>query len=317
MPGENWSSGAEARPVKASGFRRICPFEHRGVWPLGHAGDSSNPSDHPVQRVFPGMEGPAKERHALPRPFTASFDAAPAVLPVPGSVSRRLEPRRYLQALGSARFVVPTPANATAVRCASLTNSVQLGPAPLALVGLCPCGPFASPSLLCFVILSLHAATSTPVATQVRLMDHPSGMAACTIPIAVRLFQETLLTGFKAGRIAEAHFGNECGLSALPTFRTRAQNRRIESCESPGPAAQDNRSSEVCQRIFSPVSTFQWVGNAWLSSTPRAPKPLYCGQLSAPTVSPTHKIAAVSPEHESARRSDTGLGHAGGRVVVK
>ena len=49
----------------------------------------------------------------LPKPFLASFDAGPAVLSVPGSGSRRLEPRLCPQALGSARFIIPAPASAT------------------------------------------------------------------------------------------------------------------------------------------------------------------------------------------------------------
>ena len=61
------------------------------------------------------------------------------------------------------------------------------------------CGLSVSPSLLCFVILSIHAATSTPSADQVRLMAHPLVMGAFTVPIAVWLFRIILLTGFREG----------------------------------------------------------------------------------------------------------------------
>ena len=50
---------------------------------------------------------------ALPQPFPAAFDAEPAFLSIPGSVSRSLGSRLYPQALGSARFVMSAPANAT------------------------------------------------------------------------------------------------------------------------------------------------------------------------------------------------------------
>jgi hypothetical protein len=43
---------------------------------------------------------------ALPHPSPAAFVAGPAVLSVSGSVSRRLGPRLYPQALGSARFII-------------------------------------------------------------------------------------------------------------------------------------------------------------------------------------------------------------------
>jgi len=113
------------------------------------------------------LEPPANRCRALPGPLPAPFDAVLAVLSVPSSESRRLGPRLCPQALGSARFIIPAPANATTARCASLANSVQLGLVRLALVGLCPCGPFASPSLFCSVILCLHAATSTPLPDRV------------------------------------------------------------------------------------------------------------------------------------------------------
>ena len=100
---------------------------------------------------------PAWSSCTLPKPSPASFDAGLTFLSVSGSVSRRLGPRLYPQALGSARFIIPAPAIATTARSASLTNSVQLGPPRLTLAGLCPCGPFASLSLLCFVILLIRA----------------------------------------------------------------------------------------------------------------------------------------------------------------
>ena len=50
-------------------------------------------------------------------------------------------------------------------------------------------GRFASPSLLCFVILSIHAATSTPSADPVHLMAYPSVIGAFAIPIVVRRFR--------------------------------------------------------------------------------------------------------------------------------
>ena len=55
---------------------------------------------------------PAWSSCTLPKPFPASFDAGPAFLSVSGSESRRLGPRLYPQALGSARFIMPAPANA-------------------------------------------------------------------------------------------------------------------------------------------------------------------------------------------------------------
>jgi hypothetical protein len=42
----------------------------------------------------------------LPKPSPAAFDAVPALLPVSGSASRRLEPRLCPQTLGSARFIM-------------------------------------------------------------------------------------------------------------------------------------------------------------------------------------------------------------------
>jgi hypothetical protein len=59
------------------------------------------------------------------------------------------------------------------------------------LVGLCPCGPSASPSLLCLVTPSEHAATSTPPAVRLRVMVHPSDIRALTTPNLVRLFRNT------------------------------------------------------------------------------------------------------------------------------
>ncbi len=57
---------------------------------------------------------------------------------------------------------------------------------PFALAGLCPCGPFASPSLLCWVILFIHAATSTPLADRVLLMAYPSAEAQKALAHSVR-----------------------------------------------------------------------------------------------------------------------------------
>ena len=59
------------------------------------------------------------------------------------------------------------------------------------LAGLCPCGPSASPSLLCLVTPSGHAATSTPPAARLLVMVHPSGIRALTTPHLVRLFRKT------------------------------------------------------------------------------------------------------------------------------
>jgi hypothetical protein len=56
---------------------------------------------------------PAWSSCTLPKPSPASFDAGLAFLSVSGSVSRRLGPRLYPQALGSARFIMPAPPNAT------------------------------------------------------------------------------------------------------------------------------------------------------------------------------------------------------------
>jgi hypothetical protein len=56
---------------------------------------------------------PAGSSCTLPHPSPAAFDAGPAVLSVSGSESRRLGPRLYPQALGSARFIIPAPAIAT------------------------------------------------------------------------------------------------------------------------------------------------------------------------------------------------------------
>ena len=83
-----------------------------------------------------------------------------------------------------------------------MRRSDELPPAwafRLTLDGLCPYGPFASPSLLYLVILSIHAATSTPLADRVRLMAHPSVLRAFTAPNTVRRFQEFLLAGFSGG----------------------------------------------------------------------------------------------------------------------
>lgn len=83
-----------------------------------------------------------------------------------------------------------------------MRQSDELRPAwafQLALAGLCPCGPFVSPSLLFFAILFMHAATSIPLADRVHLMVHPSVIRAFTAPNAVRRFQEFLLTGFPGG----------------------------------------------------------------------------------------------------------------------
>jgi len=119
---------------------------------------------------------------------------------VPGHfVSRRLERRLHPQALRSARFIMSAPAIATTAWSASLTNSVQLGFISLRWPVFALVGRFASPSLLCFVILSIHAATSTPSADPVRLMAYPSVMRAFTIPIVVRRFRITLLIGFREG----------------------------------------------------------------------------------------------------------------------
>jgi len=84
---------------------------------------------------------------------------------------------------------MPAPAIATTAWCASLTNSGQLGPVRLARAGLCPRGLFASPSLLFFVIVFMHASTSIPLADRVPLMVHPSVIRAFAAPNSVRLFQ--------------------------------------------------------------------------------------------------------------------------------
>ena len=68
-------------------------------------------------------------------------------------------------------------------------------------------------SLLCFVTLFMHATTSTPSADRVLLMAHPSVIRAFTVPITVRLFRDTRLTGFRAGSIfGAAVFSSCCGL---------------------------------------------------------------------------------------------------------
>jgi hypothetical protein len=85
-----------------------------------------------------------------------------------------------------------------------MRQSDELRPAwalRLALGGLCPHGPFASPSLLFFAILFMHAATSIPLADRVLLMAHPSAMRAFTAPNAARLFQQLLPAGFPGGLV--------------------------------------------------------------------------------------------------------------------
>jgi hypothetical protein len=59
--------------------------------------------------------------------------------------------------------------------------------------------------------------------------------------------------------------------------------------------------------MFAPVSMFQLVGDAWLSSRPRAPGPRNCGQLAALADNPAHKPAASSARHKSLRRGEIGL----------
>src|ERR1035441_11013097 len=88
-----------------------------------------------------------------------------------------------------------------------MTNSVQLGFISLRWPVFALVGRFASPSLLCFVILSIHAATSTPSADPVRLMAYPSVMRAFTIPIVVRRFRITLLIDRKSTRLNSSHLG--------------------------------------------------------------------------------------------------------------
>ena len=161
---------------------------------------SSTPSIHSVRRVFPSTAG---SQPCPPAPFRN-----PSGLRLTQELPFiRFWPFR-IQASGTA--AVPTgPWLSTVyhVRACKryyglIRQSDELRPAwlyQLTLAGLCPCGRFASPSLLCFVILSIHAATSTPSADRVRLMAHPSVMGAFTIPIAVRLFRITLLTGFREG----------------------------------------------------------------------------------------------------------------------
>ena len=56
---------------------------------------------------------PALSLRALPQPSPAAFDAEPASLSVSGSESRCIGSRLCPQALGSARFIIPAPANAT------------------------------------------------------------------------------------------------------------------------------------------------------------------------------------------------------------
>ena len=85
-----------------------------------------------------------------------------------------------------------------------MRQSDELRPAwalRLALGGLCPHGSFASPSLLFFAILFMHAATSIPLADRVLLMAHPSAMRAFTAPNAARLFQQLLPAGFPGGLV--------------------------------------------------------------------------------------------------------------------
>ncbi len=59
------------------------------------------------------LEAQAHSGCALPRPLTASFDAALAALSMPGPVSGRFGSRLGPQALGSARFIIPAPPIAT------------------------------------------------------------------------------------------------------------------------------------------------------------------------------------------------------------
>jgi hypothetical protein len=61
----------------------------------------------------------------------------------------------------------------------------------LTLVGLCPFGLPASPSLLCFVILCTHATISTPLAARLPLMVHPSSLGAFADSDAVRLSRKS------------------------------------------------------------------------------------------------------------------------------
>ena len=56
---------------------------------------------------------PALSLRALPQPSPAAFDAEPTFLSVSGSESRCIGSRLYPQALGSARFIIPAPTNAT------------------------------------------------------------------------------------------------------------------------------------------------------------------------------------------------------------
>jgi hypothetical protein len=100
---------------------------------------------------------PASYLCLLPKPAQASFDAEPAVLSVSGSESRRLGPLLYPQALGSARLIIPAPPNAITALSASLTNSVQLGFISLRWPVFALVGRFASPALLCFVVLLVCA----------------------------------------------------------------------------------------------------------------------------------------------------------------
>jgi hypothetical protein len=74
---------------------------------------SSTPSYHAVRRVFQYDWKPASSLRALPQPFPAAFDAEPAFLSIPGSGSRSLGSGLCPQALGSARFIMSAPANAT------------------------------------------------------------------------------------------------------------------------------------------------------------------------------------------------------------
>jgi hypothetical protein len=127
----------------------------------------------------------------LPSPFGMSFDAGLAIHP-------------FLAILFQASGIAGCahwPLAQRGLSCPHLQSLLRPDPPvwrtppslafQLTLAGLCSCGPSASPSLLCFVTPSEHAATSTPPVVQLRVMVHPSDIRALTTPNLVRLFRKT------------------------------------------------------------------------------------------------------------------------------
>jgi hypothetical protein len=125
----------------------------------------------------------------LPSPFRISFDAGLAIYPF----------LAFLIQASEIAGCAHRPLAQRGLSCPRLQSLLRPDPPVwrtppslwIILVGLCPCGPSASPSLLCLVTPSEHAATSTPPAVRLLVMVHPSDMRALTTPNLVRLFRKT------------------------------------------------------------------------------------------------------------------------------